>query len=208
MRKYSIKASSITNLTDARYFAAQGVDFITFNINPESENFVPMETILEFKKWISGPRMVLECGDLEADTIIEIAEKLQIDCIEINFDYNVDAFHNYPFTIFEKVILTDEKTFDEVANRGRSAYKIIDCVTSGFTYEKVLENDWHELFYKLSEICPIFIEMQIDKNYLADALQNMNPYGIQISGSSENKIGEKNYELIDAIFDSIEQCDS
>ena len=55
MLKAKIKISQITNLTDARYFAAWGVDFLGFDINPESEHFSSPSIVAEISEWVEGP---------------------------------------------------------------------------------------------------------------------------------------------------------
>ena len=47
-------AANITNLTDARYFAARGVDFLLFDLSQ-----VSLDKVFEIKEWVEGPRSLL-----------------------------------------------------------------------------------------------------------------------------------------------------
>lgn len=204
MYKCKIKVSGINNLTDARYFAAKGVDFIGFDINPESENFIPLHEIKTIMTWISGVRFVAECSDMDLNTIVESCHFLNIDCVEINSGYNVDAFHHEPFTLFEKAVLTDEKTFDMIANNGRSAYTVLDCHILNFNYEKILANEWIEIFQQTNSKNPIFLDINYTIDELSNLIEQLHPYGIQIQHkNSIQTIGEANYEQLDLIFDSL-----
>lgn len=60
MLKAKIKISQITNLTDARYFAAWGVDYLGFDINPDSDHFTSPAIVAEISDWVEGPMMILE----------------------------------------------------------------------------------------------------------------------------------------------------
>jgi len=55
---------NITNLTDARYFAAWGVDYLSFNMNAESEYYLPWEKISEIIEWVEGPGALIEANSI------------------------------------------------------------------------------------------------------------------------------------------------
>lgn len=50
----------ITNLSDARYCAGMGVDFLGFMIDPDSPDFVNDKMYREILGWVSGPFRVIE----------------------------------------------------------------------------------------------------------------------------------------------------
>lgn len=80
MIEKSIIAGNITNLTDARYFAAQGVEFLLFDLSQ-----VPLADIMEIKEWISGPQILLslDASDIE-DQLDEAIIKLAPHAITMN----------------------------------------------------------------------------------------------------------------------------
>ena len=47
-------ATDITNLTDARYFAARGVDFLMFSFDQLS-----IQDIVEIVEWVEGPKVLI-----------------------------------------------------------------------------------------------------------------------------------------------------
>jgi hypothetical protein len=47
-------AGNILNLTDARYFAAQGVDYLLFDMAN-----IDINTVVNIKEWVSGPEILL-----------------------------------------------------------------------------------------------------------------------------------------------------
>ena len=56
MLKTKVKASSITNLTDARYFAAWGVNWLGFDLRQGSDTYVQPQLVHAIK----GGLMVLK----------------------------------------------------------------------------------------------------------------------------------------------------
>ena len=67
-----VKAGSITNLTDARFFAAYDVDFIGFNFDPKSPDYISPQNALAIKGWITGPKIVAEFANQDIENIKNI----------------------------------------------------------------------------------------------------------------------------------------
>ncbi|NNF35060.1 MAG: hypothetical protein HKN68_13180 [Saprospiraceae bacterium] len=70
MLKAKIKISQITNLTDARYFAAWGVDYLGFDINPDSDHFTSPAIVAEISEWVEGPVMILESSSTPEEILL------------------------------------------------------------------------------------------------------------------------------------------
>jgi len=60
MPKIKIKASSITNLTDARYFAAMLVDYLGFQLDLSHDERINSEEFHGIKAWVEGPKIVAQ----------------------------------------------------------------------------------------------------------------------------------------------------
>ena len=54
MLNRKVIATQVTNLTDARYFAARGIDYLLFDIDK-----ISLSQILEIKEWVEGPEVLL-----------------------------------------------------------------------------------------------------------------------------------------------------
>ena len=64
MLKIKVKASQITNLTDARYFAAKEVEWLSFDFTEGSSTYIdPMKARAMFD-WVEGPCIVGEFQNL------------------------------------------------------------------------------------------------------------------------------------------------
>lgn len=72
MLKTKVIASDITNLTDARYFAARGVDYLLFKMED-----VDIDTITSIKEWVSGPKILLHFTEATKDIIDESVLKIE-----------------------------------------------------------------------------------------------------------------------------------
>lgn len=54
MLNRKVIATEVTNLTDARYFAARGIDYLLFDLDK-----ISLEQILEIKEWVEGPELLI-----------------------------------------------------------------------------------------------------------------------------------------------------
>ena len=70
--KVQVIASNITNLTDARYFAAYGVQYLLFDLTE-----INIAGIKEIIDWVSGPKTLLLFSTENSDDIDEAVLKLE-----------------------------------------------------------------------------------------------------------------------------------
>ncbi|HAI56952.1 MAG TPA: hypothetical protein DCM04_03365, partial [Saprospirales bacterium] len=77
MLKTKIIAADLQNLTDARYFAAWLVDYMSFNLSEESANLSKIKEIMD---WVEGPIFSAQYTGLEDLQSIEA----QLEALSIN----------------------------------------------------------------------------------------------------------------------------
>ena len=79
----TVKASSISNLTDARYFAAWHVDWLGFDLTPDGLTILPLPEVKEIKDWIEGPKIVGELAVLDIEQSQQIIDFLSLKYIQV-----------------------------------------------------------------------------------------------------------------------------
>lgn len=82
-----LKAGAVTNLTDARFFAAYGVDYIGFCFDPQDPSYISPEQAMAIAGWISGPRIVAEFAHQDAGNVANILSFMQADVAELGPEY-------------------------------------------------------------------------------------------------------------------------
>lgn len=80
----TILVKNITSLSEARYCSGMMVDFISFDLNPESADYVDLKEFEEIKNWLSGVKIF---GSHNTDDIFKIIEALNL--------YKLDGFIFY-----------------------------------------------------------------------------------------------------------------
>lgn len=79
MLNKKVLVKNVTNLSEARYCAGMFIEYISFDLNPESEYFIEQKSFEEIKGWVSGVKVL---GSLENGNQEEISQKindLQLD---------------------------------------------------------------------------------------------------------------------------------
>jgi phosphoribosylanthranilate isomerase len=81
MLNKKILVKSITNLSEARYCAGMFIDFMSFDLSPDSEYFVTKKKFDEIRGWVSGVAVI---GSLESEDSGIINQTIE--------EYNLNGF--------------------------------------------------------------------------------------------------------------------
>lgn len=76
MLKARTMAAGVTNLSDARYFASYGVDWITFPSSRHSDNLSSIKEIID---WCEGPQFAIELDEADEHFATFVYQELNID---------------------------------------------------------------------------------------------------------------------------------
>lgn len=194
MYKTKIIACSVANLSDARYFAALGVDYLGFELGLSGQT-IGLDYIKEMKGWVEGPTFVGQFSGLEETNLINdqmVAAGLEGVYLG-PYAESVEALSKYE--IFQEVIIREALT-----NK------------SGIDFY-ILKDDspvdaWPEgLLQKARDFCKsnkVFLDIPFESRNIISILDTIHPYGIILRGGEEEKVGFKSYEDLDAIFEQLE----
>ncbi len=185
-------------LSDARYAAAEGFEFLALAIDPSLPDFPGMTKLKEIVGWISGPRIVGQFPDGTPVAVIQDAvEFLGLDAVELGHPVtevtlqklNLPVIVRLPWTLATEyalhylnqsllIVLHSEVSFPELSI-GEEASEVRNICLE---YELVLS-------------CPFNAET------LKEALDLWKPYAIALRGGDEEKPGLYNYEMLQEITD-------
>jgi phosphoribosylanthranilate isomerase len=189
--KISVKIGNVTNLSDARYAAGMGVDYIGFNIDMGSEYYITASTFNEINNWISGIDIIGEIGANVPDNIDEYGPFL----IETtNF---IKIKKKFVFRINAKKIKVD-KIENKLCVDNNVFFYILEL-----TREQITNN-----IIPLSNLCknyPIYISSDFDEALLDTITAYIRPKGIEIKGRLEDRPGFKEYDGIADVLEWLEE---
>lgn len=101
-----IKLSGISGLSDARYAAAAGIDYLGFCFDPVHPRYIPPVKAKEISGWTTGSQLVGEFGEQDSEEIESIIEVLELDLIEINSSLSVDQVNDFSTPVILKIDLS------------------------------------------------------------------------------------------------------
>ena len=177
MTQNKIIAQNITNLTDARYFAAWGVDYISFNTQQGSEFELTLDKIQEIVDWIEGPKILIESNSLEFD---DIADGYILDTIYSSLPQSKESFYRTDLNEIKKGLPSGNYILT-INNKE-------DLITLN-TLDKDL-------------LSSIFLFLDISNIQIND-LDLISDHGIVIQGGEEEKAGVKSFDDLDELLDKL-----
>ena len=178
MNKHPILIRNITHLTDARYFAAMGVDWMSMELNNDPTSFMKWHAL---KDWVAGVKLVAEIDTTDemllAKTIIDaLPDGLVVRNVSpIELSQEIQLFY-------------DAQTLDGI-DFPRGSYRIIH-------YDQFM--DMHPILSIDPAI--IFLQSEWTQASLGSLLNAGYTGGICFTGGEEDATGMRDYELIDELI--------
>ncbi|MGI9161146.1 MAG: hypothetical protein ACR2K1_15470 [Saprospiraceae bacterium] len=195
-----IKASHITNLTDARYFAAKEVHFLGFQLEAGVEDFLDPIYMKAIREWVEGPLIVGEYSVSPVETIAEAAAFFDLDAVEVG-----EAQIPYLDVLQHLRIILRLEPADEPARVRQALQQAkgrFELAVLQLNDPAVLAVDpaaWKALFYDF----PILLHADFSPAQYLQLMEQFAPAGFSLRGGAEEKVGVKSFDEIDAIFDAL-----
>ena len=195
--KYAVKLSQVTNLTDARYAAGMGVDFIGFTFNSaDLENDTLLTQRAEIAQWIVGPEIVLEDGGLSNEEVNTLFTKLPFAYIQTrNLKVVGERRLIYPILLTECCL----KEMDTVLAEFPHAIFLISLIGS-----KVIPAI-EEYLVQYAEKYQVLVNAPeyVGKDLLP-LLEKVNPFGLELTGGEEERPGYRDMGQMMDILEALE----
>jgi len=213
MLKTKVKASNITNLTDARYFAAWEVEWLGFNFEQGSENYIAPVSMKAIKEWVEGVKFVGEFPFASAEDIHATVEALGLDAIQVGMFTEVAVLEKLNnVTVIKEVVVSpevDEASLESHLKLYAShvEYFLLSFEKSGTTWEMLKDGKSQISVAALEKICAeykIILSIDLSQDALEDIIAIPNLYGLNVKGGEEEKVGVKSFDELDEIFEAIE----
>ena len=195
-----VKASAITNLTDARYFAAKEAAFLGFNLEPGTVGYLDPMYMKAIREWVEGPEIVGEFSTAPVSVVREAADFFGLDAVQLDVSY-IDALDELSG---RKVLLAipacrgaAEAEALMARTEGKVAFFLLDFSSCG---QLANDNAWAPLCRRY----PILLHLDGPAATLHQLLTTLEPAGLSLSGGEEERVGVKSFDEIEAIFDWIQ----
>lgn len=213
MLSTKVKASSITHLTDARYFAAWETAWLGFNLSPGDENSVDANQVAALSEWVDGVKICGEFGLAEAEEIKTAISSLELDSVQVSMITPLEtlqALHGSTEIIqevvpeaymsaddIEELLSTRDEFVDYFLLNFSKGGIIADDLKSGQPYTLDQLKDWSSRY-------SILVDLQLDEAGPAAFLEEIPLKGFAVQGGEEEKTGYKSFDELDDFFEALE----
>jgi phosphoribosylanthranilate isomerase len=195
-----IKLSNITNLSDARFAAAVGIDYIGFCFDTNDVSYIPPVKAKEIFEWTSGTNIVAEFGEQSIDEIKDVSELLSVDFIEICNSILPDEFSAFQIPLIKKI---DLDKFDKATLiKEIEAYKSVSHSFHLFSGSEKGGFD-RDTLKVLCENNLVIWGLPLDIVNTKSIINIYKPFALNISGGNEEKPGIKDFDEMNDWLDSI-----
>ena len=207
MLKTRIKASQITNLTDARYFAARDVEWLGFNLDAGTDNFIHPQNIKAIKEWLEGPKIVGEFGMQDSSEINAAIDFLDLDVVQVGMFADVSSLELKDALLIKEIVIEEETDYYDLRTTLESDSANVDVFLLNYSKNNL---SWNDIAFKqatLKELCnrfKIILSIDFELDQLNEILETLQIHGLGLSGGEEEKVGFKSFDELDDILDALE----
>lgn len=213
MLKTKVKASSITNLTDARYFAAWEVEWLGFDLNAGSADYIEPHLVKAIKEWVDGVKIVGEFELSSPDRINEMVEALGLDGAQLGMFTPLETFQELEFatTLFKEIVIETGTTLEDLKQQLVTFAPYVKAFLFNFDKNGItaanLQAETQLTKPELQTLCetyPILLSLHISPSELSNFLGTIKPFGLSVKGGAEEKVGFKSFDELDEVFEALE----
>lgn len=210
-----IKANSIQNLTDARYFAAWNATWMGFSLEPGTEQYCAPKDVQEIKEWVVGPQFVGEFGLSQTEQEIRAAaELLQLDAVQLPTYTDVTLLQQLQdLTLIKEYVLEDWSVLSAVEAHCAALsewvpYFYLNAERGGLSWT-VLQTQPEQLalLRQLCEEYAVLLSIHCPANELGNLIEQLAPHALSVQGGEEEAVGMKSFDDLDAFFETLEDLD-
>lgn len=191
--------SPITNLADARFAAAAGIEYVGFCLNPNDADFILPIKAKEILDWISGSHAIAYFGEQDLDEIISLSDLLNMDVVALENSVLPDELSQIGKPII-KVISISDKSLDFVKNEILAYQEYADAFElKGSFHSSIQLSD-------IKELCAnhkLFLNLNFDEFPGKEMVANLKPYAWHLQGGKEEKVGLKEYDELNDMLEKL-----
>jgi phosphoribosylanthranilate isomerase len=201
-----VKICGITLLEDARYCAGAGADFLGFIQYESSPRYIPPAKAREIIDWVYGPKPVGVFVNATADEVNEAVEAAGFAFAQLHGHETPETCAAIGVPVIKAFSVTHDASAEQLLAimepyRGVVDYFLLDTHHTSL-YGGTGESFNWRLARELSDAVPLFLAGGLSESNVAEAVQTIRPYALDLSSSVEREPGVKDFDKLGRFFDA------
>ncbi len=202
--KLPVFAGRISNLSDARFFSAYGVDWMSFICNTISTHYIAPVQIKEILNWLSGPKICINVIGCHPDEINQLVDELKPDGVLVDEFQAVDALEEQGLQIFRQILVGTDYS---AADLGKHKKQVNTGLVLNFETNSIPFTDQQIQMLQTADLgFPIYVDAQFSLPILGDLVNNP-VCGVYLRGGLEDKVGIRSFGELQDFMEFLEQLD-
>lgn len=199
-----VKASAITNLTDARYFAAREVDFLGFNLEENTPGYLDPMYMKAIREWVEGPKVVGEFVHAPQSYVREAAAFFGLDAVQVPAATQ-DGWSELEGLTIIATLSADDSNLDRLLETSAAfvSYFLVDINNVVDTVSGLPADV--DAWKKRCADYPILLRADVAAHRWPVLVDTLQPAGIDLVGGEEERVGVKSFDEIEEIFEALER---
>jgi len=204
-----VKICGLTSLEDARFVSGALADYLGFIFYEKSPRYIDPSRAGAIANWIEGPETVGVFVNQPPDDVNQIVRHSGLDLVQLHGTESpeycalmdkpvIKAFHVGSDTTSEELKQMVQPYLEHVS------YLLFDTKKQGFWGGTGESFDWG-LLQEVSALKPFFLSGGLNPDNIVQALQQVQPWAIDLSSGVEKAPGIKDYDKLERLFDTIEE---
>ena len=206
MNVTKVKICGLTRLHDARTAAAAGADFLGFIQHEESPRYVKPDVAKEIIEWVRGPEPVGVFVNRDADEINATCTRVGFTLAQLHGHESPETCAAVDVPVIKAISVQHDASSEQVRAMVEPYLDVVDFVLLD-THHTSLWGGTGESFNwrvarDLSADVDLFLAGGISAANVAEAIQTMQPYAVDLSSSIESEPGVKDLDKMADFFDA------
>lgn len=192
-----IKICGITNKEDAIEASRLGVDLLGFIFYSRTKRYVEPKAVMDIVSEL--PRSVAKVGvfvDEPPEKVLDIAESCSLDVLQFHGDEGADycARFKNSYKVIKAFRIRDRDSLKGV-NDYETDFYLLDTYSDKSRGGTGKGFD-HKMIEGFEFLKPVILSGGLTPANVAAAIQNIAPYGVDVSSGVEKSPGKKDHELM------------
>ncbi|MCB9144365.1 MAG: phosphoribosylanthranilate isomerase [Anaerolineales bacterium] len=204
-----IKICGIRILKDALAAIETGADYLGFNFYPKSVRFIEKKACAEITSVLKREhpqiKLVGVFVNLPVDEINDILQTCHLDLAQLHGDETPEIFSQLAPHAFRAFRGIPESNAGY--ERTEAPFMLIDAAVKGVYGGSGITADWAAAA-KLAHQYPLLLAGGLTPENVADAVRQVQPWGVDVASGVESAPGEKDAEKMSAFVKAVRQVEN